>query len=250
MPIGSVDAGANGRGGRSGGELQGRLGRSGEGSDRPVRRRGPAGGGFSRARRIRRDAPRLGEPARCCPRQVPRRRSPLIAAAGACPTRQITVQPSVLSEAECFELLAVATVGRVGFVSPGGLQIIPVNYRLGAGHRIFIRISPNGTIAELAKLDSRVAFEVDYHADDFRIAWSVLMQGAVSLLDAEARAAYVDLHRPPVPWPGGRDRCPCSSCRRRLRPKPAAGVSGLNRYDSTRAWAREFRGLELAGSVR
>ena len=107
-----------------------------------------------------------------------------------------------LSEAECFELLAAATVGRVGFVSPSGLQILPVNYRLGAGHRVFVRISPNGALAQLAELGSRVAFEVDYHTDDFRIAWSVLMQGAISLLDDEARAAYVGLHRPPVPWPG------------------------------------------------
>jgi hypothetical protein len=30
-----------------------------------------------------------------------------------------------LPEAECFELLAAAIVGRVGFVSPAGLQIIP-----------------------------------------------------------------------------------------------------------------------------
>lgn len=38
-----------------------------------------------------------------------------------------------LPEDKCFELLAVATVGRVGFVSEAGPQIIPVNYRLGAG---------------------------------------------------------------------------------------------------------------------
>jgi nitroimidazol reductase NimA-like FMN-containing flavoprotein (pyridoxamine 5'-phosphate oxidase superfamily) len=36
-----------------------------------------------------------------------------------------------LPEVECFELLAVAVVGRVGFVSPAGFQIIPMNYRLG-----------------------------------------------------------------------------------------------------------------------
>lgn len=107
-----------------------------------------------------------------------------------------------LPEGECFELLAVAIVGRVGFVSDAGLQIIPVNYRLGAGHRIFLRVAPGGTLAQLAEVDSRVAFEVDYHADDFRIAWSVLMQGTISVLDAEAKAAYADLRMPPVPWPG------------------------------------------------
>lgn len=36
-----------------------------------------------------------------------------------------------LPDTECFELLEVAIVGRIGFVSPAGLQIIPMNYRLG-----------------------------------------------------------------------------------------------------------------------
>ena len=38
-----------------------------------------------------------------------------------------------LPESECFELLAVANVGRVGFQSPSGVQIIPLSYRLGTG---------------------------------------------------------------------------------------------------------------------
>jgi hypothetical protein len=33
----------------------------------------------------------------------------------------------ILPESECFERLAVATVGRVGFVSPAGVQTIPMN---------------------------------------------------------------------------------------------------------------------------
>jgi nitroimidazol reductase NimA-like FMN-containing flavoprotein (pyridoxamine 5'-phosphate oxidase superfamily) len=107
-----------------------------------------------------------------------------------------------LPEAECFELVAVGTVGRIGFVSPAGVQIIPVNYRLGAGHRLFFKIAPGGALAELAQLDAGVAFEVDYHASDFRIAWSVLMNGTISRLDAAATAAYGDLRLPPVPWPG------------------------------------------------
>jgi uncharacterized protein len=107
-----------------------------------------------------------------------------------------------LPEAECFELLAVATVGRIGFVSPAGVQIIPVNYRLGAGHRLFVKTSPGGAVAQLAENDAGVAFEGDYHAEDFQIAWSVLMNGMISRLDAEAAAAYADLRRPPVPWPG------------------------------------------------
>ncbi len=107
-----------------------------------------------------------------------------------------------LREAECFELLAVGTVGRVGFVSPAGLQIIPVNYRLGAGHRLFFKTVPHGSLAQLTEADVQVAFEVDYHASDFQIAWSVLMNGTITQLDAAATAAYEELRLRPVPWPG------------------------------------------------
>ena len=107
-----------------------------------------------------------------------------------------------LPESECYELLAVAIVGRIGFVSPAGVQILPVNFRLGPGHRLFIKTSPQGTVAQLAQIDAPVAFEVDYHADDFGIAWSVLMNGTLSFLDPGANAAYAELRLPPVPWPG------------------------------------------------
>ena len=55
-----------------------------------------------------------------------------------------------LPEAECLELLAVANVGRVGFVSPTGLQIIPMNYRLGADHQLFMKTAPSSALAQLA----------------------------------------------------------------------------------------------------
>ena len=95
-----------------------------------------------------------------------------------------------LSENECFELLAVAIVGRVGFVSPAGLQIVPMNYRVGPDHQLFMKTAPGSALAQLAAVDALVAFEVDYHADDFQIAWSVLMNGTISRLDAAATAAY------------------------------------------------------------
>ena len=107
-----------------------------------------------------------------------------------------------LPESDCYELLAVAIVGRIGFVSPAGVQILPVNFRLGPGHRLFMKTSPRGTMAQLAQIDAPVAFEVDHHASDFGIAWSVLMNGTLSFLDPEASAAYAELRLPPVPWPG------------------------------------------------
>jgi nitroimidazol reductase NimA-like FMN-containing flavoprotein (pyridoxamine 5'-phosphate oxidase superfamily) len=100
-----------------------------------------------------------------------------------------------LPENEYFELLAVAIVGRVGFVSPAGPQIIPMNYRLGPHHQLFMKTAPGSALAQLAEVDAPVAFEVDYHADDFQIAWSVLMNGTISHLDAAATVAYEQLRR-------------------------------------------------------
>jgi nitroimidazol reductase NimA-like FMN-containing flavoprotein (pyridoxamine 5'-phosphate oxidase superfamily) len=118
-----------------------------------------------------------------------------------------------LPEAECFELLAIANVGRVGFSSPSGVQIIPLNYRLGADHQLFMKIPPG----------SAVAFEVDYHANDFQIAWSVLMNGTISRLDEAATAAYEELRRPPVPWAGSASSLPV-----RFVPRTVSG-RGLHR---------------------
>ena len=128
-----------------------------------------------------------------------------------------------LPEAECFELLAVANVGRVGFVSPAGVQIIPLNYRLGADHQLFMKTAPGSAVAQLAEIDAPVAFEVDYHADDFQIAWSVLMNGTISRLDAAATAAYEELRRPPVPWAGSASSLPV-----RFVPRTVSG-RGLHR---------------------
>ena len=105
---------------------------------------------------------------------------------------------------------------------PPGVKIIPVNYRLGAGHRLFFKIVPTGALAQLAELDAQVAFEVDYHATDFQIAWSVLMNGTISRLDAAATAAYADLRLPPVPWPG-----PASSLLVYFVPRTVSGRSLL-----------------------
>jgi len=128
-----------------------------------------------------------------------------------------------LSRFECYELLAVATVGRIGFVSPAGVQILPVDYRLGTGHRLFVKTNPHGTLAELAEIDAPVAFEVDHHGSDFRIAWSVLMNGTLSFLDAEATAAYEELRLKPVPWPG-----PASTLTIQFVPETISG-RGLHR---------------------
>jgi hypothetical protein len=107
-----------------------------------------------------------------------------------------------LSEKECLQLLQAATVGRIGFVSPAGLQIIPVSYRVGAGPRLFFKTARDGMVAQLSDIGCEVAFEVDYHASGADVAWSVLMHGEIRPLDEQARAAYEGLRLRPEPLPG------------------------------------------------
>jgi uncharacterized protein len=110
-----------------------------------------------------------------------------------------------LSASRCRELLEVATVGRLGFVSAGGVQVVPVSYRASEGV-LYLRTRPGGEVDQLGEAGREVAFEVDYFAPDFSRAWSVLMQGRLETLD-EAAADLVDQLRLPVmPWTGGRQR--------------------------------------------
>ena len=118
------------------------------------------------------------------------------------PDRPRSAHVRALSESECYDLLAVAVVGRIGFVAADGVRIIPVNFRLGPGPRIFLKTSPEGAVAKLAQVAAPVAFEVDHHSGDFGVAWSVLMNGTLRVLDAEASAAYAELRMQPDPWPG------------------------------------------------
>jgi hypothetical protein len=64
-----------------------------------------------------------------------------------------------LSEAECKQLLAQHTAGRVGFMVGDGPQILPVTYQYRTGSVIF-RTSPYGPLAGLVRRTS-VAFEID-----------------------------------------------------------------------------------------
>jgi uncharacterized protein len=105
-----------------------------------------------------------------------------------------------LSSAECRELLAAKSVGRVGFCTTDGPEILPINYAVAEGD-IFFRASPDGILS--AHVDGeRVAFEVD-EADDFlRSGWSVLVRGlAMRIDDADLPRS---LGNRPTSWAAGR----------------------------------------------
>jgi nitroimidazol reductase NimA-like FMN-containing flavoprotein (pyridoxamine 5'-phosphate oxidase superfamily) len=129
-----------------------------------------------------------------------------------------------LSERECLSRLAAATIGRIGFVSAEGVEILPVNYRLGTGPRLFVRTQPYGIVGQLAERGARIAFEVDYYGTDQRIGWSVLMQGVLSRLDRDATVAYAELRRSVDPWPGYPDARPVAFVPRTLTGRSVHGA--------------------------
>jgi nitroimidazol reductase NimA-like FMN-containing flavoprotein (pyridoxamine 5'-phosphate oxidase superfamily) len=106
-----------------------------------------------------------------------------------------------LTPTQCLERLSGGTVGRLGYVTAQGVQIIPVNYRV-AGSTLMLSTTPRSSLAQLAEMGREVAFEVDYYGRDLELAWSVLMQGTVRELDAAGRERLADLRRPVQPYVG------------------------------------------------
>jgi nitroimidazol reductase NimA-like FMN-containing flavoprotein (pyridoxamine 5'-phosphate oxidase superfamily) len=84
---------------------------------------------------------------------------------------------SVLSEAECLQLLGEHDLGRVAIVLDGQPEIFPVNYAVGADVIAF-RTAPGTKLAHAPM--TRVAFEVDGVDRVHGFAWSVVVKGVAS----------------------------------------------------------------------
>jgi uncharacterized protein len=114
--------------------------------------------------------------------------------------RPLTGSLVELSEADCKELLAQHTAGRVGFMAGDGPQILPVTYQYRNGSVIF-RTSPVGPLAGLVRRTS-VAFEIDSIDEQHRSGWSVLVLGFAEALahDYLLTSAW---ETGPVPWADG-----------------------------------------------
>lgn len=107
-----------------------------------------------------------------------------------------------LSAPQCRELLETDCVGRVGFVTPFGPRIVPVNYAL-AGDAVEMRTS---IYTELARFGpgQLVVFEIDHFDSERRRGWSVVAHGRCLELE-EPHAAHWEAERvrEPEPWAGG-----------------------------------------------
>lgn len=100
---------------------------------------------------------------------------------------------AVLSDAECWDLLRTAKVGRLAWSGAQGMSVIPVNFAIDDG-TIVLRTTPYSMMARDCA-GREVAFEVDRIDDEHHTGWSVLVRGRC---DREHRASAA-----PIPWVTG-----------------------------------------------
>jgi len=134
--------------------------------------------------------------------------------------------PEVLDEAECLQLVASGSLGRLAYNGRFGLTVMPVNYKLHEGSVLFRTAHHSPTDEDLRTgmpgAEYQVAFEVDHINPASRAGWSVLIQGHVHHVDSESERASVlaaDLES----WAGGEREhflrvIPTRVTGRRLRP--------------------------------
>ena len=104
----------------------------------------------------------------------------------------LTIDP-----AECRQLLAERTVGRVAWRSSEGLVVLPLNYAY-QDDQILMRVSGHSILAELVG-GHEVAFEVEDLDDSTLNGWTVLVRGTTMPHDGAVPASL-------KPWaPGERD---------------------------------------------
>jgi len=106
---------------------------------------------------------------------------------------------------ECRRLLATQQVGRLGFISDGRPDVLPVNYLLD-GDAVVFATSPGTKLWAVTR--SPVAFEVDSIDSETRSGWSVVVHGlAQEITTLDATSVLERIRALPLsPWPG--TECP------------------------------------------
>jgi uncharacterized protein len=108
-----------------------------------------------------------------------------------------------LGPAECRDLLATDSVGRLAFVTPAGPRIVPVNYVV-VGDSVEFRTTAYSELATYGP-GTEVAFEIDHLDRERRRGWSVVASGPLHRLDDD-EADELRFRSPaqdPQPWAGG-----------------------------------------------
>ena len=109
--------------------------------------------------------------------------------------------PRELAFDECVQLLQAGVVGRVALMTPGGPQIVPVNYA-AVEESILVATSPYSALGTYGVHHS-VAFEVDHFDYETHTGWSVTIRGrAVAVTDPHELQRLKKIWAP-RPWAEG-----------------------------------------------
>src|ERR1700686_4973194 len=104
----------------------------------------------------------------------------------------------IVSEQDCWGLLATESIGRIALFVHGQVEIFPVNYGLD-GDAIIFRSNAGRKMAGVAS--GEVAFEVDLIDPESRCGWSVVVHGTardITRYDAPDRQLAAQ------PWTGSK----------------------------------------------
>jgi nitroimidazol reductase NimA-like FMN-containing flavoprotein (pyridoxamine 5'-phosphate oxidase superfamily) len=105
-----------------------------------------------------------------------------------------------LTPAECFGLLELGGIGRVGFAAADGIMMLPVNFAV-MGTAIIFRTAPDTLLAVYAS--GQVSFEVDHLDEALRTGWSVLVHGRAHKVTDERDVKRLEDSTHLQPWAGG-----------------------------------------------
>jgi nitroimidazol reductase NimA-like FMN-containing flavoprotein (pyridoxamine 5'-phosphate oxidase superfamily) len=108
---------------------------------------------------------------------------------------------SSIPATECLALLRSHTIGRVGWNTTDGPQILPVSYVLRDDSIIF-RTAAYGALSELRNV-RQVAFEVDEFDVTTRTGWSVLVRGWAKAATNPDELTSLWESQDPIPWATG-----------------------------------------------
>lgn len=106
-----------------------------------------------------------------------------------------------LTPDQCRELLASDVVGRLGFTTPHGPRIMPLNYVLREDSVEFLTTS----FSEISvyAVDQEVVFEIDHLDGNSHSGWSVLAHGVLHRHENPAEQVLRAHGEGPLPWAEG-----------------------------------------------
>jgi nitroimidazol reductase NimA-like FMN-containing flavoprotein (pyridoxamine 5'-phosphate oxidase superfamily) len=105
----------------------------------------------------------------------------------------------IVSEQDCWDMLATGSIGRIALFADGQVEIFPVNYGLD-GDGIVFRTNAGRKMAGVAS--GEVAFEVDSVDPESRCGWSVVVHGTARDITGHDGPARQLAARP---WTGSKD---------------------------------------------